>query len=103
MEDQLALGTDQGRDAALRVYQEGAFSKSYAEITLTEPLKIDVGAGVTVTGKNADGMEVMGKTTDPFKTGDTIILVQYHAGTVQATYTDCHVGGNPDPNTKGCK
>jgi hypothetical protein len=103
MEAQLALSTDQGRNAALKIYTEGAFSKSYAEITLAEALKVDVAKEVVVIGKNADGNEVRGTTTDTFKTGDTIILVQYHAGTVQATWTDCHVGGNPEPNIKGCK
>jgi hypothetical protein len=103
MEAQLALSTDQGRNAALRIYTEGAFSKSYAEITLAVPLEVDVAKETTVVGKTADGNEVRGATTDIFRTGDTIIEVQYHAGTSQATWTNCHVGGNPEPNTKGCK
>ena len=103
IEEQLAMETDQGRVIAMKVYTEGAFSKSYAEIQLTQPLPVDVGKGVEVFGQAADGKIVRGKTAAAFKTGDSIIQVQYHAGTQQATWTNCHVGGNPNPNTQGCK
>lgn len=87
----------------MKIYTDGAFSKSYAEITLDEPLEADLAKGVEVTGVNADGSTVRGVTAAAFPTGAPVIQVQYHAGTQQATWTDCHVGGNPDPNTKGCK
>jgi len=97
------LGTDQGRQAALKVYVEGAFSDSYAEITLSTPMPLDVGKGVTVFGRAADGTQVRGKTMTATKSGDTVIEVGYHAAPVQARWTNCHVGGNPEPNTDGCE
>ena len=103
IETQLALGTDQGRQAALKVYAEGAFSKSYAEVTLTSALQVDVEKGTTVMGANADAKQVRAKTMTDTKAGDTVLLLQYHASPVQASWTDCHVGGNPEPNTNGCE
>ncbi|CAB9526507.1 expressed unknown protein [Seminavis robusta] len=102
MEIELARGTDDGLDAALSIYQEGAFSKSYAEITLTEPLQVDVLKGVTVIGRTTDGRDVRGKMAGSFDTGDSIIQVQYSAGSVQESWTECHVGANPNPETRGC-
>ena len=103
IEAQLALGTDQGRQQALKVYTEGAFSKSYAEVTLTQGLLVDVAKGTTVIGTTADGKEVRSQTMTDTSSGDTVLLLQYHASPVQASWTDCHVGGNPEPNTNGCK
>ena len=103
LETQLALGTDQGFQAALRIYTEGAFSKSYAEITLTTGVAVDVGKDVTVFGRAADGTQIRGKTMTAVKTGDTVLEIEYHASPVQAQWTNCHVGGNPEPNTDGCK
>ena len=103
IEAQLALGTDQGVQAALKVYSQGAFSKPYAEVTLSTGLGVDVAKGVTVMGMNADGKQIRGLTMTATKTGDTVLLLQYHASPVQASFTDCHVGGNPEPNTRGCE
>ena len=102
IEEQLAMETDQARVIAMKVYTEGAFSKSYAEIQLTQPLPVDVGKGVEVFGQAADGKIVQGKTAAAFRAGDSIFQVQYHAGSIQTTWTDCHVGGNPNPNMEGC-
>lgn len=102
IEEQLALETDQGFAAAMKVYSQGAFSKPYAEVQLDQPLPVDVAKGVEVFGQRADGKFVRGSTAAAFKTGESIIQVQYHAGTQQETYHDCHVGGNPEPNTEGC-
>lgn len=97
------MGTDQGRQKAMKVYAEGAFSKSYAEIQLATALEADVAKGLEVYGLSADQKVVRGKTAAVFKQGQSIIQVQYHASPQQATWTNCHVGGNPDPNTEGCK
>lgn len=102
IEEQLAMGTDQGRQKAMKVYAEGAFSKSYAEIQLATALEADVAKGLEVYGLSADQKVVRGKTAAVFKQGQSIIQVQYHASPQQATWTNCHVGGNPDPNTEGC-
>ena len=103
IETQLALGTDQGRQAALAVYSQGAFSKSYAEVTLTSGLQVDVAKDTTVMGATADGKQVRASTMADTKAGDTVLMLQYHASPVQASWTDCHVGGNPEPNTNGCE
>ena len=102
IEEQLTMETEQGRVIAMKVYTEGAFSKSYAEILLDQPLQVDVAKGVEVIGRSVDDRIVLGKTMAAFKTGNSIIKVQYTAGKVQTTWTNCHVGGNPNPNMEGC-
>jgi hypothetical protein len=56
-----------------------------------------------IVGKTASGSEVRGKTAAATPQGDDVLEVQYHWSPLQASWTDCHVGGNPNPNTKGCK
>ena len=79
MEIELARGTDEGLTNALRIYTEGAFSKSYSEINLSSPLPVDVPDAVVVLGRNAAGGEVRGKLAGPARAGDSIISVTMSA------------------------
>lgn len=103
MEAQLAAGTDDGRQAALAVYQRGAHSKSWAQVTLDTALASDVNSGVVVVGKNANGDEINGKTMGSSAAGSTELKVQYDTSSIQASYVTCQVGGSPSPVTDGCK
>ena len=103
IEAQLAAGTDEGMANALRIYSEGAFSKSFAEVTLSEALGSAVPKGTEVSGTNTNGDEIRGVTLDEAEAGDKIVRVQYATTGVQATYVGCQVGGNPDPKYDGCK
>lgn len=103
IEAQLAAGTDEGKDNALKIYTEGAFSKSYAEIALDTALANTLSKGVEVVGVNAAGDEIRGAVLDEADVGDRIVRVQYATTGVQETYVGCQVGGNPDPVLDGCK
>ena len=103
IENNLAAGTDDGRQAALAVYQKGAHSKSYAHVTLDTALVSDVSGGVTVVGKNANGDEIRGKVMSSAAAGETKLMVQYDTTIFQASYVGCQVGGSPEPVTDGCK
>ncbi len=69
------MGTESWANAE-KIYQEGGNSKSYALMTLTEPLKSNVAKGTTIVGKNDAGNEVMGKMYDITEAGHVIIKVQ---------------------------
>ncbi|CAB9527994.1 expressed unknown protein [Seminavis robusta] len=102
IEQQLAAGTDEGRASAKDIYTNGAYSKTYAVLQLSAPLTSEVQKGVEVTGKNANGDEILGNVLDVAEEGDTTIRVQYKTSNVQATYSTCQVGASPDPVTTGC-
>lgn len=103
LEEQLALGTDQGRQAALGVYTKGAHSKSYAEVTLSTPLTGTVQKGVEAIGVDTKGNEVRGNVYADTASGSSTLKIQYATTSVQETYVNCQVGANPTPNTDGCK
>lgn len=102
LESQLAAGTDEGMANALRIYTEGAFSKSYAEVTLATPLASALPKGTDVKGTNTAGDEIRGTLMYEAEAGDAIIRVQYTVTGVQESYVGCQVGGNPDPRVEGC-
>jgi len=105
MESQLALKTDASFQNARRIYEEGAFSKSYAQITLTSPgLATSIAKGAAIMGKNAAGNEVAGKAYTSYAAGDLVLKVQYQTGDVQSSYVECQVGGLlvENSNTDGC-
>lgn len=103
MEANLAAGTDDGRQAALAVYQKGAHSKSYAHVTLDTALTSAVSKGVAVVGKTANGDDVSGQVLKDAAAGDTELKVQYDTTTVQESYVTCQVGGSSAPVTDGCE
>jgi hypothetical protein len=102
MELQLALGNDEAYANALKIYSEGAYSKSTAKVTLSAAIGSAISKGTAVTGKNAAGNQVIGKTYEDYASGATDILVQYQTTDSQKNYVDCQVGASLTPNTVGC-
>lgn len=102
IETQLALATDESFAAAKAIYQEGGYSKSYAQVKLTAPLTSNVSKGTAITGKNDDGTTINGKAYEDLTAGQSEIKIQYFTGDLLATYVDCQVGALVDPNTNGC-
>jgi hypothetical protein len=102
MEGQLALKTPQSFAKANDIYSQGAFSKTYAKLTLDAPLTTAVSAGVQVFGITSDGTQIGGTTYKAASVGDTLLQVKYMTIGIQASYANCQVGANPTPNTAGC-
>jgi hypothetical protein len=103
LEEQLAKGTNDSFQNALRIYKEGGHSKSYAQITLTPALSADLPAGTSIMGKNAEGIEVAGKAYEAYTSGNQVIKVQYKTSDIQTSYVECQVGALvTGVNTAGC-
>jgi hypothetical protein len=102
MELQLALGNDEAYANALAIYSEGAYSKSTAKVTLASALGSAIKKGTSVTGKNASGNQVIGKTYEDYASVATEILIQYQTTDSQKNYVECQVGASLRPNTVGC-
>jgi hypothetical protein len=100
MEILLNKGSDTTFTQAQDIYEEGSFSKTFAEIQLDDaaPSKIDAGTVVTVT---IDGMTVIGTIMDDVAAGTKAVSIQYKVSE-QGGY-NCNVGGNPTPVLDGCK
>jgi hypothetical protein len=104
MEEQLAFGTTDSYALAQKIYEEGAYSKSYAEVTLSTGLSGAVQAGAEIIGKDADGGEVRGNALDSATKGATTLKVQYATTDIQASYVNCQVGALEElGNTEECK
>jgi hypothetical protein len=98
------LTTDQYLwSAAQAVYENGAHSKSYAEVTLSTPLTTSMAADVEISGLAADGTAVNGKIMEEAASGSPVIKVQYATSDKQENYVGCQVGGSSEPVTTGCK
>jgi hypothetical protein len=102
MEQQLSLANEDSYAAALKIYSEGAFSKSVATVTLTTPLPLDVQKGTAIMGVGPDGNQVAGKAYEDNAAGATTLLVQYKTSDSQKNYVNCQVGASTTPNTDGC-
>jgi len=102
MEIQLSLANEESYKNALRIYTEGAYSKSVAEVTLAGPLLTDVEKGTPFMGKTAGGQQVAGKAYEDNAAGSTSIVFQYKVSETQRNYVDCQVGASTTPNTAGC-
>lgn len=102
MEEQLALGTAESYTNALKIYSDGAFSKSVAEVTLSSALTANVPKGTPIMGKNAAGNQVAGKAYEDNAAGATSIAVQYQTSDSQINYVGCQVGAAVSPVTDGC-
>merc|ERR1712176_475689 len=83
-------------------YEEGAYSKSVATVTLSAGLPADVPKGTSITGVGADGNMVIGKAYADNAAGATSIIVQYQTSDSQKNYVGCQVGAAINPNTEGC-
>lgn len=104
IETQLALKTDSSFTNARKIYEEGGYSKSYAQITLTSGLTSSIAKGADIMGVNGDGNEVAGKAYTSYAEGAQVIRFQYKTGDVQSSYVGCQVGGllAENSNTAGC-
>jgi len=102
MEQQLSLANEDAYAQARRIYEEGAYSKSVAELTLAAPLPIDVEKGTVIMGVGSDGNQVAGKAYEDNASGATSIIVQYKTSDSQKNYVSCQVGASTTPNFDGC-
>jgi hypothetical protein len=103
---QLGVGTSTSWRTAERIYQEGAFSNSVAELNLDKKLTQDIPSGTEVIGAGAqEGFYslVKGAFYKKAKAGESVVLIKYDVNEVQENYVNCQVGANPNPNTAGCK
>ena len=104
MEDQLGEYTDGGFQNAKRIYQEGGHSQSYAVLTLGTGLSSAVAPGDKVTGgvDATNGQPIVGQAWAEEGSGSTMLRVQYPTTDVQATWSNCVVGGLVGTVTDGC-
>jgi len=102
MEQQLSLANEDSYKAALKIYTDGAYSKSVAEVTLTSPLVIDVEKGTPIMGVGSDGNQVAGKAYEDNAAGATSMIIQYKTSDSQKNYVSCQVGASTTPNFEGC-
>jgi hypothetical protein len=106
---ELHLGGKTGYRNAERLYREGAYSRSIAEITTS-------GGPLNDSNRAKPGMEVVGLSHgDGDKevrgtliqlgdvAGSSRLLIAYEVSGDQDDYVECRVGGNPEPTTNGCK
>jgi hypothetical protein len=103
LEQQLAGGTDESFAIAKSIYTDGAFSKSFATVTLTTALMQPLNKGDEVIGATETGDEVNGKLLKDYPLGSPTIDVQYETNSIQSSYVGCQVGANPIPMAEGCK
>lgn len=104
MEKYLDAHTDEGFDVARDVYQKGAFSRSYAKVTLEKPLTVDVKQGATVRGFNVRGEPMTGTLRRSYKSAEMKkqLDVLYEMDDDEDPTTGCYVGANPEPITDWC-
>lgn len=104
IEAQLAIGTQEGNDAAYSIYTKGAYSMPYADITLASPIDTPdiIKKGTEVSGKSSTGNDVTGVVMTDTKKGESVIQVQYSYDADVKLNDQCFVGGIPTPVTDGC-
>jgi hypothetical protein len=84
--------TDDDFAKARKIYKEGGFSKSYAELTVPATPR-DIKKGAPMYATSISGGAVAGKAYQDYAMGATTIKFQYKTGDSQDTYTDCKAGG----------
>jgi len=102
----LDLQTDEGFASAKALYENGAFSKTVSDLTVSGGLAVDIPKGTKLTGFSAstadeDASLQQASPVDVYAVeeaaaGSTSLRVQY-------VNEGCYVGANPDPVTIGCK
>ena len=108
IEELLELESDEGFAAAQRMYQEGSFSKTVSNLTISGGLPIAVPQKTKMVGASSVANN---STTATSKQGSGAVEVfsyaNYTEGStemrVQYISEGCYVGANPDPVTAGCK
>ena len=106
--NQLDLGTEAAFDVAQEIYEKGGNSKSYAQLTLTEPLTAPIAKGTIITGLDSSDQAVTGKAYTDAAVNDSILEVQYKTLDNQMNYVNCQVGalslaGEGATNKDGCE
>lgn len=105
IEEECGKGTTDGLASAFKVYSQGGHSKSYANLTLGEPLESIIIKDTGLSGVNEAGDAVVGKAMQNHSVGDTWISFQYDTSDSPDAYVTCRVGGLPSGlvETSGCK
>jgi hypothetical protein len=96
---------------ARKVYVEGGFSQSYANLKLQYPAAANFSAGSRVVGKSSAGQEVLGSLVEHAVWSNSsghnkVIKVLYQTSDNQEKYVGCQVGGLyafSDAQLHGCK
>ena len=91
------LGTQDALDEAESIFLKGAFSDSYAQLTLVDSLLTEIKAGTHVTGTTTAGSETKGHVYEDAKVGDTKLKIVY-----DEPYS-CYIGGLSEPVRDHCK
>jgi len=99
---ELAKLTGDGFQNAKEIYQEGGYSKSYAEIRLDTSLSEQLTKGTEITGKDTTNEMINAKSYSTYEAGVSNIIVQYSTLVTQDNYVNCQVGKLTDPNMDGC-
>lgn len=100
IEQQLALGSNEGYESAIKIYQRGAHCASYSRIKV-QSLQSVLTEGDRLTGAGQDGSSVTATVVDNYPKGTQEIEVLYSLD--ETTNSFCHVGGSPKPLTDGCE
>lgn len=105
LEGQLSVGTEESYGLAKNIYEQGAHTKSYAEITLSSKLSTVLTKGTAVEGETADGSAVMGKLMSDASADSSTVKVLYSVSDILPN-VKCTVGGlsgvTDGANTEGC-
>ena len=90
--------------AAQSLYENGANSKSVANLALSSPLPTTIPGGTTVTGVTTAGSTpvVSGKVFTDASAGSTSLQVQYTTSDSPSNHVGCRVGASSTPVTDGC-
>jgi hypothetical protein len=99
----MAEGTEAKFLDAWRVYQDGAFSRTYAVLTLEKPLAHKVKIGTNITGRSSDGSFLDCAAMATTEAGEKKLKVRYRGSESLDPTTRCVVRANPNPITSGCK
>jgi hypothetical protein len=84
-------------DLAKQIYEEGGNSKSYALVTVANPIGVALTKGQIVTVKDASGTDVTtAKIYSDAEASATTFKVQYPTFDVQSSYVNCRVGALPN-------
>lgn len=100
----LASESIDGLAAAEKVFEMGAFSDTFAVLTITDGgfSNLSVPAGTPVVGTTASGATIRGIANFGSDFGNSTLEVHYVSAS-ESSSNVCSVGGNPQPITTGCK
>jgi hypothetical protein len=88
-------------DEAHRVFEVGAFSRPYAQLSLgSQGLPEGISIHSSVTGASESGEVIKGSMFENGKRGGHVVRILYQNEDILSS---CFVGGNPVPVTDGCK